>query len=152
MDDEPPPNVTTTPDGSIQPVRPIGIVVVVALSLGRLIIELVQLLVSDPQGVLGAIAGGSFIPEIATGTPGWYLGRLGVVLMIVVTAVSIVGLWRLRSWGWSLALILAGVILLFDIGWWYYGQPRYPGMFLNMIAVFYLNQRDVRSIFLPSSL
>jgi hypothetical protein len=25
-------------------------------------------------------------------------------------------------------------------------------MFLNMIAVFYLNQRDVRAIYLPSSI
>ena len=47
---------------------------------------------------------------------------------------------------------LSGVILAVDIGWWCRGQPRYPGMFINMVAVFYLNQRDVRAIFLPSSL
>ena len=69
----------------------------------------------------------------------------------MLTAASAIGLWRLRAWGWSLALIIAGVILLLDLGWWYVGEPRYVGMFMNMIVVFYLNQRDVRTIFLPSS-
>ena len=75
-----------------------------------------------------------------------------IVLIIVLTAASIVGLWRYRTWGWSLALILSGMILAIDLGWWMAGQPRYPSMLLNVVAVFYLNQRDVRSRSLPSSL
>ena len=132
--------------------RPLGILVVVALGLARLIIEVTALATVDPSGVLGWIASGSNIPEFAADTTAWYLGSLGILLLLAATAASIVGLWQYRTWGWSLALILAGVILAIDLAWWYAGQPRYTGMFLNMVAVFYLNQRDVRAIFLPSSL
>ena len=130
--------------------RPLGILV--ALSLTRVLIEIVGLVVLQPSGLLAWVASGSNIPSFEQGTPVWWLGSAASVAMIVATAASIVGLWRARTWGWSLALIMAGLILALDIGWWFAGQPRYPGMFFNMIAVFYLNQRDVRAIFLPSSL
>jgi hypothetical protein len=132
--------------------RPLGILVVIVLSLGRVIIEVVGLVVLQPSGFLAWIAGGSNIPSFDQGTPVWWIGSAASVVLIATTAASIVGLWRSRTWGWSMALTLAGLILLLDIGWWMAGQPRYPGMFLNMVAVFYLNQRDVRSIYLPSSL
>jgi len=132
--------------------RPLGILVVIALSLGRLIIEIVGLVVLQPSGILAWVAGGSNIPSFEQGTPVWWIGSAASIAMIAATAASIYGLWRSLTWGWSLALIMAGLILALDIGWWMAGQPRYPGMFLNMVAVFYLNQRDVRAIFLPSSL
>ena len=132
--------------------RPLGILIVVLLSVGRLIIELTALVTVDRTGVLGWIASGSNVPVFDQGTPAWYLGKAAIVAMIVLTALSVIGLWRFRTWGWSMALILSGLILALDISWWFAGQPRYPGMFLNMVAVFYLNQRDVRAIYLPSSL
>lgn len=132
--------------------RPLGIIVVAALLVGRLVIEVTRLLTVDPVGILGWIASGSNVPEFEAGTAAWYLGTAGLLLIIATTAASLVGLWRFRTWGWALSLIVSGVILAIDLAWWYTGQPRYPGMFLNMVAVFYLNQRDVRAIFLPSSL
>lgn len=132
--------------------RPLGIIVVAVLLVGRLIIEVTALATLDPGGILGWIADGSNVPEFEAGTAQWYLGTAGLLLIIATTAASLVGLWRFRTWGWSLSLIISGAILAIDLAWWYYGQPRYPGMFLNMVAVFYLNQRDVRAIFLPSSL
>jgi hypothetical protein len=131
---------------------PLGIIVVVILQIGRLVIETVNLLVVEPTGFAAWITPGSTIPAFEPWTPEWYVGRVAVILMIVVTAASVIGLLQFRTWGWSLALILAGLVLALDIGWWLAGQPRYPGMALNMVAVFYLNQRDVRAIFLPSSL
>jgi hypothetical protein len=133
-------------------VHPLGVVVVALLGIGRIAIEVVQLATTAPEGVLGSIAGGSAIPTYPPNTPEWFVSQAASIVMIVATAVSTVGLWRFRNWGWSLALIVAGVVLALDLGWWWIGEPRYPGMFLNMIAVLYLNQRDVRAIYLPSSI
>lgn len=132
--------------------RPLGLYVVMALSVGRIIIEVVALAGVQGNRVLDWVASGSNVPVFDVGSPVWWVGRGVLVLLLVLTAASVIGLWRYRTWGWSLALIISGLILAVDIGWWMVGQPRYPGMFLNMVAVFYLNQRDVRTIFLPSSL
>jgi hypothetical protein len=132
--------------------RPLGLYVVMALSVGRIIIEIVGLVGVQANGLWDWIASGSNIPVFDPGSPVWWIGRGVIIAMIGLTGASVFGLWRYRTWGWSLALIISGLILAVDIGWWMAGQPRYPGMFLNMVAVLYLNQRDVRAIFLPSSL
>ena len=54
------------------------------------------------------------------------------------------GLLARRQWAWVLAIVSSGVILAVDLGWWWTGEPRYTSMLLNVIAVFYLNQRDVQ--------
>ena len=56
-----------------------------------------------------------------------------------------VGLLAGRQWAWVLAIISSGLILAIDLGWWWSGEPRYGSMLLNSVAVFYLNQRDVRA-------
>jgi hypothetical protein len=132
--------------------RPLGLLVVIALTIGRLLIESVGLVVQEPSGIWARVAEGSNIPTFDPGTPTWWIGTAASILLIAVTGASAVGLWRYKTWGWSLALIISGLVLALDIGWWMSGHPRYPGMFLNMVAVLYLNQRDVRTIFLPSSL
>jgi hypothetical protein len=132
--------------------RPLGLFILMALSVGRILIEAVALIAPQGNAVLDWIGSGSNVPVFDPGSPVWLVGRGVIVAMLLLTAASVVGLWRYRNWGWSLALMLSGLILAVDIGWWVAGQPRYPGMFLNMVAVFYLNQRDVRAIFLPSSL
>ena len=64
--------------------------------------------------------------------------------LLVASLATVVGLLARRTWAWVLAIILSGVILAIDLGWWYSGDARYLSMLLNVIAVFYLNQRDVR--------
>ena len=55
------------------------------------------------------------------------------------------GLLARQRWAWVLAIVSSGVILAIDLGWWWSGEPRYGSMLINSIAVFYLNQRDVRA-------
>ena len=57
---------------------------------------------------------------------------------------SVIGLLLRKRWAWVLAIITSGVILAIDLGWWLNADARYASMLLNSIAVFYLNQRDVR--------
>jgi len=58
-----------------------------------------------------------------------------------------IGLLTGRRWGWVGAIVLSGISLAFAIGGWWDGHPAYTSMLINVIAVFYLNQRDVRAIF-----
>ena len=42
---------------------------------------------------------------------------------------------------------MSGLGLAFAIGAWWDGHPQYLAMAINVVAVFYLNQREVRSVF-----
>jgi uncharacterized membrane protein (DUF2068 family) len=57
----------------------------------------------------------------------------------------VIGLLAHKQWAWVLAIVSSGLILAIDLGWWWSGEPRYGSMLINSVAVFYLNQRDVRS-------
>jgi len=77
-------------------------------------------------------------------------GALEAVLLIGLLVLSLLSIWglvRRREWGWTLAIITAGVTLTLNLGWWANGEPRYLSMLANTIAVFYLNQRDLRAVF-----
>ena len=77
-------------------------------------------------------------------------GALEAILLIGLLVISLLSIWglvRRREWGWTLAIIGAGVTLTLNLAWWANGEPRYLSMLLNTIAVFYLNQRDLRAVF-----
>ena len=64
--------------------------------------------------------------------------------LLVASVLVVFGLLARRQWAWVLAIVSSGAILAVDLGWWSAGEPRYASMLLNVIAVFYLNQRDVQ--------
>jgi hypothetical protein len=77
-------------------------------------------------------------------------GQIAFAIMVgllISSAASIWGLWRRESWGWTLSIVTAGFLLALNLGWWIDGEPRYLSMLVNSIAVFYLNQRDLRATF-----
>ena len=58
-------------------IRPLGIVVVALLSIGRVLVETIGLLVPDTTGSLAVISGGSTIPDFPPNTPEWFIGAGG---------------------------------------------------------------------------
>ena len=58
-------------------IRPLGIVVVALLSIGRVLVETTGLLVPDTAGSLAVISGGSTIPDFPPNTPEWFLAQGG---------------------------------------------------------------------------
>ena len=42
---------------------------------------------------------------------------------------------------------MSGLGLAFSIGAWWDGHAQYLAMAINVVAVFYLNQREVRSVY-----
>lgn len=67
-----------------------------------------------------------------------------VLLLAVLLLASAVGVVLRRRTGWLLAMALTGLFVAGDIYGFLTGTVSHLWMFLNIITVFYLNQRDVR--------
>ena len=74
-----------------------------------------------------------------------------IPFFIIAELIIIVGLWRLQHWAWFLLMLQVGLSMLGDIRGYFYGQPVYITMVINVIIVFYLNQREVQRIFKTKS-
>jgi hypothetical protein len=71
--------------------------------------------------------------------------------LAAVLVVAAIGLFGGRRLGWLLAMVTTGVFLAADIVTFGAGAAHHVWMLLNIVTVFYLNQRDVREAFLSSA-
>ncbi len=74
------------------------------------------------------------------GASGWILGLAALLVL------SAAGLMARRRVGWLLAMVITGVFVASDISGFYSGTTNHVWMLLNIVTVFYLNQRDVREV------
>ncbi len=74
-------------------------------------------------------------------------GAAGVlILFAAVLLVSALMLLAGRRTGWLLAMVITGVSVAIDIVAFLAGTGSELWMFLNVVTVFYLNQRDIREL------
>jgi hypothetical protein len=92
--------------------------------------------------VLGLVSIPSVVSFVRT-TPAATTGLLAVAALLVASAV---GLLLGRRTGWLLAMVMTGLFVAVDIYAYLNGGANDLWMALNIITVFYLNQRDVREI------
>jgi len=130
---------------SARPRYPLGVLVIILISALRCVTIVAGLMDVKSGGILDWIRSGSPIPEFPPGSNGELIARILLAGLLATSLLVIVGLVARRRWAWVLAIVTSGLILAIDLGWWWSGDPRYGAMFLNVIAVFYLNQRDVRA-------
>ena len=117
--------------------RPFGVTVIIVLQLITVLEQAVDIL---------AVQAGRpslFLPGIRD--PQLVLG-VELVTILVLLAIS-VGLWRLQRWAWFLIMIQLGVSMASNLWRYANGVPPYLIMLLNVIMVFYLNQREVQHAF-----
>jgi hypothetical protein len=77
-----------------------------------------------------------------------------LVVMFVVNLVCAVGLWRRRRWAWFLTMFQLGVFMVSDLHSYFTGAAPEAyawSMLLNVLMVFYLNQREVQTMFMAKS-
>jgi len=123
---------------------PLGVLVVILIQAVRCLSIAAALLNVRSEGILGWIKSGSPIPEFPPGSDAELIAAALLAGLLAASLLVIVGLGLRRRWAWVLAIVTSGLILAIDLGWWWSGEARYGSMLFNVIAVFYLNQRDVR--------
>jgi hypothetical protein len=127
--------------------RPLGVLVVAAVQFVRAVLVLTQMLNVNVAPNLDFLRIADQIPRPPTGTVEFYLAQAIGVLIVVSSIAFGIGLLTGRRWGWVGAIIISGISLAFAIGAWWDNHPTYLSMLINVVAVFYLNQREVRATF-----
>jgi len=72
-----------------------------------------------------------------------YVFATGVVQIAIV-----IGLWRLKRWGWFLVMLHTGLGMFLNLWAYFHAQPNYVTMVVLVLIVFYMNQREVQQAFL----
>jgi hypothetical protein len=74
-------------------------------------------------------------------------GAAGVLILVAaVLLVSALMLLAGRRIGWLLAMVITGISVAIDIVAFFSSAGSELWMFLNVVTVFYLNQRDIREL------
>jgi len=123
---------------------PIGVLVIVVITALRCVTLVAGLAELSGAQVVDWLGAGSPVPQPEPGSDEAIIAAILLVALLVASVLVVVGLLARQSWAWVMAIVSSGVILAIDLGWWWSGQPRDLSTALNVVAVFYLNQQDVR--------
>ena len=127
--------------------RPAGVVILSGLQIVRAGFLVAQLAGLSLSPELSWLRGAAQLPDPPDGTPEWFLTRGVGIALIAASLVLGVGLFTGRRWAWVGSIVISGLSLALALGAWWDNHPVYVAMAINVVAVFYLNQRDVRAYF-----
>ncbi len=135
--------------------RPFGIYAIIFLFLLFAAVagfDIVRLRFGLPTTLLMQIA--EIVPESSSlvGLPRLFFHDANVlvyinIVVIFVTVLTAVGLWLRWRGAWVLAMVLIGIGLVYNIWSYLEDTPIYANMLINVLAVFYLNERSVQAYF-----
>jgi uncharacterized membrane protein (DUF2068 family) len=140
----PPPPVGEPAPARPRRKRPFALVILAGLLLlraGLLLVVIASAFLADPQ-TFAAIP----FPEVIVDHEEPLLLALLLGPFAVLLIISALGLLAFKRSGWLIAMVVSGLFVLFDIVGWFSGTGSDVWMVLNVITVFYLNQRDVREL------
>jgi len=69
------------------------------------------------------------------------------IFIIALTFLTALGLWLRRREAWVATMLLIGVGLIYNIWSYLAHSPLYWSMLINVVTVFYLNERSVQLAF-----
>src|SRR4051812_47827890 len=124
---------------------PLGIIIIVVLTVLRCVTLVAALVDLHGTAFTDWVRSGSPLPQPPPGSEFEIIARILMVGLLIASVLVVIGLLAQKEWAWVLAIVSSGLILAIDLGWWWSGEARYGSMLINSVAVFYLNQRDVRA-------
>jgi uncharacterized membrane protein (DUF2068 family) len=117
--------------------RPFGVLVLILLQIGSILgvaLDITVVQIGQPSIYFGPVENLNLL--------------LGFqILYILYSLVVVVGLWQLRRWAWFIIMVQLGLSMALGLGLYFLDNPFYLGMVVNVIMVFYLNQREVQQAF-----
>ena len=119
-------------------VRPLGVIVIVVLVL--------LLGIQSIAAGLGFVAArqGS-IASVITDETLFEAYEITMGLILIAAALATFFLWRV---GWYATILLAGFGLAVQITLYFWGTPNFVSLALFVVTALYLNQRQVKALFL----
>jgi hypothetical protein len=104
----------------------------------------VILVISSVSAIAGWWASEPF--DTGMDDPAVYLNSLSVLVAIIGLVVA-AGLLAMLRWAWPMALFVLSVQLAVGLWAYYHDHPNFVTLALSVVAIFYLNSRDVRGSF-----
>ncbi len=123
--------------------RPFTLIILAALLLLKavLVFAVVAGTLADETGPLASTLRIPGLTDQIRAAPG---AGLVLILIAAILVASAVGLLLDQRAGWLLAMVTTGLFIAMDIVGFFDGNVNHLWMVLNIVTVFYLNQRDVR--------
>src|SRR3954447_6681108 len=120
--------------------RPAGIWVVVIIELVNAALTLLDIVAN-----VRVLSGGAGQPARDNDVLRWLV--IGWSALIILAAAT---MWLLMRRGWVLMMLLVGVALAANLALWWTdpGRTEWVRLALNVVAAFYLNSAEVRSLFI----
>ena len=123
--------------------RPFALLVLIALMATKGILILLMILgafTTADTGILRSLR----IESIYDAVHSSNIAIVGLLIIATILLISAAGLLMYRRSGWMLAMVSTGIFVAVDILGYFAGEANFIWMALNIITVFYLNQREVR--------
>jgi uncharacterized membrane protein (DUF2068 family) len=123
--------------------RPFALLVLIALMATKgvlILLMIVGAFTTADTGILRALRIESIYDAVHTSN----IAIVGLLVIAAILLISAVGLLMYRRSGWLLAMVSTGIFVAVDILGYFAGEANFIWMALNIITVFYLNQREVR--------
>lgn len=117
--------------------RPFGLIAIIILQLISVLSAATGMYLEN-NGTIDVI----WVQTVHTGG----IPTFNIVAIILGLVISI-GLWQLKRWAWFLVMVQLGLSMAGGLWFYTQGTPEYFNMIVDVIAVFYLNQRDVQKAF-----
>jgi hypothetical protein len=126
-----------------RPRRSFGLYAITAL----LLLNGIQIALDPARSYVALIAWLGLARVSLSGIGGAEIDRAMRLLEAAIHVAAAVGIWTFRRWAWVALMIVVGISLGDGLLRYVRGQPEYVSMLLNVLTVFYLNQRDVQCLF-----
>ena len=123
--------------------RPFGVNAIMVLSTLQVLYSIAAVVVLYFDAI-------SLVPSFASFTVERWLMVYLIGTSVVQVAV-IIGLWRLKRWGWFLVMLHTGLGMFLNIWAYFHARPNYIAMLVSVLIVLYMNQREVQQAFVEPS-